>query len=195
MTIVKPKPLDGGFQTPWEKKGEEYDPEKGRAFIHYLTTQAFEQQEAAAKATADLTTVTSERDKLKKKTDDAQRANESDLERVTRERDEALAKVKDADKPDPEKLKLEVALDKGLTALQAKRLVGTTKEEIVADADALLAEWGGKKGDDDGGDGGADPATQPKTGLRNPGDPNPSEGRFDADKAADEYYATSRGGF
>jgi hypothetical protein len=35
-------------------------------------------------------------------------------------------------------LRLEVANDKGLTAAQAKRLVGATKEELEADADELL---------------------------------------------------------
>jgi hypothetical protein len=194
MTIVKPKPLDGGFQTPWEKKGEEYDPEKGRAFIHYLSTQAFEQQEAAAKATADLATVTSERDGYKSKVEEAQRANETDVERLTRERDEALAKAKKVDEPDIDKLKLEVAFEKGLTKVQMKRLVGATKEELESDADDLLKEWNPTKKDDDGdGDGDADnPATQPKSGLRNPADPKPLEGRFDAEKAADEYVATSR---
>jgi hypothetical protein len=33
-----------------------------------------------------------------------------------------------------------VALDKGLTKAQARRLVGTTKDELLADADVLLAD-------------------------------------------------------
>lgn len=37
-----------------------------------------------------------------------------------------------------------IALDKGLTASQAKRLVGTTEEELSADADELLADLGTK---------------------------------------------------
>jgi hypothetical protein len=38
--------------------------------------------------------------------------------------------------------RLEVALDKGLTPSQAKRLVGTTREELEADADELLKDIG-----------------------------------------------------
>lgn len=38
--------------------------------------------------------------------------------------------------------RFEVALDKGLTRSQAKRLVGSTPEELAADADALLADLG-----------------------------------------------------
>lgn len=49
-----------------------------------------------------------------------------------------------------EKLRLEaarasVALSKGLTATQAKRLVGSTLEELEADADELLADLKGQK--------------------------------------------------
>lgn len=39
----------------------------------------------------------------------------------------------------------EVANAKGLTPTQAKRLVGTTREELEADADALLADLGAQR--------------------------------------------------
>lgn len=38
-----------------------------------------------------------------------------------------------------------VALEKGLTASQAKRLVGNTRDELTADADELLADIGAAK--------------------------------------------------
>ena len=40
-------------------------------------------------------------------------------------------------------LRFEVALDKGLTKSQAMRLVGTTVEELSADADQLIEDLGG----------------------------------------------------
>lgn len=40
-----------------------------------------------------------------------------------------------------ERLRLEVATSKGLTAAQAKRLVGATQEELEADADELLSTF------------------------------------------------------
>lgn len=43
-----------------------------------------------------------------------------------------------------ENLKLQVALEKGLTAKQVKRLVGITREELEADADELIEDAGGK---------------------------------------------------
>jgi hypothetical protein len=39
-------------------------------------------------------------------------------------------------------LRAEIALDKGLTQSQAKRLVGSTREELEADADELLRDLG-----------------------------------------------------
>lgn len=189
VTIVKPKPLTE-FKTPWEAKDEEYDPEKGRAFIHYLMTQAFEQQEAATKAKSDLATVTTEREALQEKVNEAARANETETERLTRELAEAKAKAAKADEPDIEKLKLKVALDKGLTLTQMKRLVGSTEEELAADADTLLAEWGPKRTDDEEEEeteDGSTPSTQPRSRLSNPGDPTPTEGKWDAEKAADEF--------
>lgn len=43
-------------------------------------------------------------------------------------------------------LRLEVAAAKGLTPAQAKRLVGTTKEELEADADEILEAFPAKNG-------------------------------------------------
>jgi len=42
-------------------------------------------------------------------------------------------------------LRADVARAKGLTDAQAKRLTGTTREELEADADDLLEAFGGKK--------------------------------------------------
>jgi hypothetical protein len=46
-----------------------------------------------------------------------------------------------------ELLKLRVAMRKGLTEAQTKRLVGTTEEELEADADELLESFGGSTED------------------------------------------------
>lgn len=52
-----------------------------------------------------------------------------------------------------------VALDKGLTQAQAKRLIGDTKEEFEADADELLASFKDENG-------GQDPHGRPRERLR-----------------------------
>lgn len=56
--------------------------------------------------------------------------------------------------------KYRIALEKGLSAADARRLVGNTVEELEADADTFLADHGGKQ---DGGKGGqAPPSNRPK---------------------------------
>lgn len=70
----------------------------------------------------------------------------------------------------------EVQADKGLTAAQAARLIGATREELAADADALLAAFGGTGGDREGGDQG---------GRRRPGmRPDPAQGARPGQKAS-----------
>ena len=55
--------------------------------------------------------------------------------------DQATASDKAAAAAHGELLRLKVAMRKGLTEAQAKRLIGTTEEELEADADELLASF------------------------------------------------------
>lgn len=73
------------------------------------------------------------------KFDEIDAQSKSEIEKATeraaaveRERDEATARLN----------RLEVALEKGLSPSQAKRLVGGTREELEADADELLKDLG-----------------------------------------------------
>jgi hypothetical protein len=113
------------------------------------------------------------------------KAMEAALRKANREAADARAKLKeleDRDKSDSEKLteriaaaekraddaeakalRLEVATAKGLTATQARRLVGTTQDELEADADDLLASF--KPGV------GASPPGKPTEQLSGGGDP------------------------
>lgn len=72
-----------------------------------------------------------------KKFDEAQEANKTELEKFTertaKAEQSALTATQRADRA-------EVALEKGLTPTQAKRLVGATREEMLADADELLKD-------------------------------------------------------
>lgn len=100
-----------------------------------------------------VTEVTTERDTLKSKVDEIARKDESETERLKRELAEAQATANKSTEESAEMraLRLEVALEKGLTVVQARRLVGQTKEEMEADADALVESFGGsgKSGEDD----------------------------------------------
>lgn len=71
-------------------------------------------------------------------------ASKSDIERAAAEAQQHLVR---ADKAEQELLRLRVALRKGLTETQAKRLVGTSEDELEADADDLMASFSPKKAD------------------------------------------------
>jgi hypothetical protein len=86
--------------------------------------------------------------------------DKSDGEKLT---ERITAAEKRAEEAEHRALRLEVATAKGLTAAQAKRLVGTTTEELEADADELLTSFKSE--------GGAPPPSKPTEQLRGGGDP------------------------
>jgi hypothetical protein len=101
--------------------------------------------EARANAAPDA----AELERLRKADEDLkarQAADLSETERLQKERDDAAAEAATAkaerDAATRKALILEIASDKGLTAAQAARLQGATKEELEADADALKALFG-----------------------------------------------------
>ena len=76
-------------------------------------------------------------------------------------------------------LRYEVALEKGLTAVQAKRLVGKTKDELSADADELVASF-----KDDGQTAPKTPGL-PRERLRGGGNPDTEVDETDPRKLAE----------
>jgi len=173
------------YRAPWETEagGEtEIDKPKLKRYLFNLIQDKEKAQEREAE-------VTTERDALKKAADEKAREGESEVDRLKRENQELKAAAEKPKGPTVEELKYRVALEKGLTAKQAKRLQGTTEEELSADADDLLESWGGKStppdgdGDDDGDDQGVTPARQPRQ-LRNPASGDGDSGKeIDIDKA------------
>jgi hypothetical protein len=102
-----------------------------------------------------------------KKALDAERKARRDAERRATDLEGRLKAIEDKDKSETERLteenarlhkelgaatassvRMRVALDKGLSPTQAKRLVGDTEEELTADADEILESWGAKPGED-----------------------------------------------
>lgn len=186
------------YKPPWEEKGEEYDPEKGKSFIHFLLRTKAEAEDAVDETKATLTTITAERDALKKAADDKAREGETETDKLKRERDEAIAE-RDAAKQAKEgekslaEIRFEVATDKGLTPAQVKRLDrGLTKrEDIEADADDLLKSWGsaGTAGDEEQVDE-TGPSTRPRRPVRNAGDPGGDDVGWDPEKEAAAYVGS-----
>ena len=184
--MVLPKFED--WKAMWEVDLAEGDDPKEKLDLDKLKRYVYGLLGDKERAKTEVETVTTANVELQKKVDEAARAGETEAERLKRENDELRAKAAKADEPDLEKLRMKVALDKGLTALQAKRLVGSTEEEMTADADELLKSW---KPVDNSGDGeeeeSSTPASTPKSKLHNPGDPASQEGKWDPEAAADAF--------
>lgn len=92
--------------------------------------------EAEAKVNADAA----------KRLKDAEDADKTELQKAI---DRAAAADKRAEDAESKSLRLEIAAAKGLSVAQAKRLVGSSREELEADADELLEAFGSKTGGDD----------------------------------------------
>lgn len=107
-------------------------------------------------------------DDLKAKAAEYDKAQENAKSELQKAVDRAEAAERERDSLRIDTLKAEIGAAKGLTPAQSRRLAGVTKEELEADADDLLATFGGDKGD------GPTPATttRPTENLRGGGDPD-----------------------
>lgn len=114
---------------PWGSD-EEFDPEKAWTLIENLRKE--------------VGTIKADRDHLKAKAQEIEDAKLGEKERAEKTATEATQR---AAKAEADAARLRVALKKGLTETQAKRLVGESEEDLEKDADELLESF--KKEEDD----------------------------------------------
>lgn len=95
----------------------------------------FKSEESKTRVLADLAAERKTRQELEARLKEIEDKDKSETERLTERLTAAEMRALDA-------ARYEIALDKGLTRSQAKRLVGSTPEELAADADELLADLG-----------------------------------------------------
>lgn len=159
------------WNAPWESDTGESEVDKGRLkrYLFGLLKDKERLQET-------VTTVTTERDTLKQEADEKAREGETEVDRLKREKKELEDRLAQTPDKSADVLRLEVALEKGLTAVQAKRLVGATKDELEADAEELIASFGGTGKSGDGDEEENDPPRREPKRRRNPGDPDPDAG-------------------
>jgi len=113
-------------------------------------------------------------DELKAKAEklDAQEAEStSAIDKLTKKVEEL---TKTSETAEARALRAEVATAKGLTAAQAKRLAGSSREELEADADEILEAFPVSSTEETTRKGGP-PSRQPKPDLRGGGDPTTEE--------------------
>lgn len=127
-----------------------------------------------------------EAESLRKRLKEHEDANKSDTEKLSDRASNAEKSLAAAEK---EVARLRVALKKGLTEHQAKRLVGETEEELEKDADELLKSFG-NEGDeeneeDKGKEGKASSRERPKEKLKSGASPSSEPDEEDPVKLAE----------
>lgn len=114
------------------------------------------------------------------KVDELEASKKSDVDRLT-EQVETLTKAQATS--DEKALRAEVAMAKGLTPAQAKRLAGTSREELEADADEILEVFPVTSKEESSSSSGP-PSRQPRPDLRGGGEPNEDPVETDPAKLA-----------
>lgn len=111
-------------------------------------------------------------------------ANKTEAEKLS---DRASTAEQRASEAEARLLKLEIGAAKGLTAKQAARLVGTTTEELEADADELLATFAPANGEQKPPPA---PGSKPKENLKpGSGDPDAPVEETDLKKLGERMFA------
>lgn len=154
------------WKAPWEVEGADQGIDKDRLKRYLYDLQVDKDRLQGSNAR-----LTTERDALKGQLDEKAREGESEADRLKRELAETQQKLEEAGKTSIETLKLRAALKAGLEEKHVNRLVGTTLEELEADAKELKESFGGS---------GKTPVEEKDTPrgrprpTRNPADPDPS---------------------
>lgn len=186
--MAKLAPFDE-WERPW--KDDEFDAEKAAKLIYNL-------HKDKERLTTSVTTLKAEKATLQDEYDDLQDtvetsagtatggAQDADQAKIDAAVKAALAAAGVAPKSRKEQRKeseaasggtnldsvrLEIALDMGLTKAQAKRLVGSTREELEADAEAYIEEHGlgstdGEEGKTGGKEGQAPPSQRAQVKVK-----------------------------
>lgn len=178
-------PAFADWKSPWEEDESEIDPEKVKKLVYNLKKSEDESKDKLKAKDDKIAENETALAAYKKAEADAKKANESETQTLQRELAEAKEALEKGPKESRNELILRVALEKGLTEAQAKRLAGNTLEELQKDADDYLKDI--KKPDEgeeevieEGGDG---LHQQPKvTKVKTPGDPGGSSGGTDMAK-------------
>lgn len=153
-----------------ETETEEFDAERAKAKIAKANAEAANLRKRAKDAEDKLAALEARIEELDGK-------DKTETEKL-------MAKLADAERKATEAeqraLRAEVAASKGLTAAQAKRLVGSTLEELETDADELLESFKPQEGDTSGQ---VPPEGKPREQLRGGSDPTSDD---DPDMSAEK---------
>lgn len=168
-----------GTQTPPWGSDEDFDPQKAWDLIQNLRTEVKDLKTSNADTATKLKTVEGERDAALAKVDDKANEGKSQADQLASQLDDLKQKLADESHA---RLRAEVVASKGLTPAQAKRLSGSTLEELEADADELLEAFPSSPS-------GGPPSPRPRQSLSDAAsggsDPQNQEEKVDPAKLAD----------
>jgi hypothetical protein len=150
------------------------------------TTEPTEEQPAPAgdeleRTRNALKKANKEAEEFRRRLKEFEDSGKSEVEKLTAQVAELTAR---AERAEADRLRTEVAIEKGLKPAQARRLSGTSREELEADADELLSLFGATAPSEEPGKGPAappasegrpDPVGRPRPSLLGGGDPAPPE--------------------
>jgi hypothetical protein len=190
------------FKAPWESDtgpDQEIEPAKLKKLLFNFRLDRAKAQDARDEAGEKVTSLETELQQAKADVAKGDPTGKiADLETKLRTATENLAKA------NLDKDRIEIGIEKGLTPKQAKRLQGTTKEELEADAEELLETFGvtAKQNETDEereereereAEEADDLRRTPRTPLNNPADPkNGAEQEPDYEKIADQIARSGR---
>lgn len=174
MTVRDQQPAPDPEEDPQPRADDEFDVERAKAKIAKANAEAAALRKRLKEAEEKAT-----------KYDELQDSERSELEKAAERIAAAEAKAQEAELA---LLRYEVGADKGLTPAQAKRLTGTTREELESDADELREAFGG----DDSKKPTPPPSRRPVPHLRGGLDPEGDDDVIDAGKVADSILSESR---
>lgn len=160
----EPEPLEGETEDVDAGKKDEFDEGRAKAKIAKANKEA-----------QNLRARLKELEPLAAKAKELEDANKTEAEKLS---ERATSAEDRAGKVEGELMRLRIAMRKGLTEKQASRLVGTTEEELEADADELLESFGGEKKPT------PKVAGKPKESLRGGADPEEEPEETDPRKLA-----------
>ena len=135
---------------PWGEDPDDIDADKAAKFIHGLLSDKEKLQTKVDAANEKIAEANKARDEAQTALAEANsKGNDEKVADLQAKLDAETTKRKAAESLAN---KYGVALDEGLTKIQAKRLVGETEEELKADAEELLQSFGstGKPGEPEG---------------------------------------------
>lgn len=122
---------------PWGSDEANFNAEKAAKRIYDLLS---DKEASKAKHETALAELTEKHKAAQAKVNEYETANLSEVEKLRRELEQAKEAAPQGD--NLELARLRIALNKGLTESQVKRLIGNSEEELLADADAYMQEHG-----------------------------------------------------